>query len=146
MRLRQLEALVKMVPTQEEEAKLLSYEGNIGELGFTENFVISILKIPFAFQRVEAMLYRETFEDEVNHLRNSFSILEVTKKNSNINHHKKLNSLLVILLPILFHNKNSNQRCLNLLPSSVKTIPRDAKMALIMAKSNSFFLSSSMLN
>lgn len=78
LRLRQLEALVKMVPTQEEEAKLLSYEGDIGELGCTEKFVIAILRIPFAFQRIEAMLYRETFEDEVNHLRNSFSILEVT--------------------------------------------------------------------
>lgn len=69
-----------MVPTQEEEAKLLSYEGDISELGCTEKFVIAILRIPFAFQRVEAMLYRETFEDEVNHLRNSFSMLEVKKK------------------------------------------------------------------
>ncbi|XP_023530231.1 formin-like protein 11 [Cucurbita pepo subsp. pepo] len=76
LRLRQLEALVKMVPTQEEQAKLLSYEGDIGEYGCTEKFVIAILRIPFAFQRVEAMLYRETFEDEVNHLRNSFSMLE----------------------------------------------------------------------
>ncbi|EXC01669.1 Formin-like protein 11 [Morus notabilis] len=35
-----------------------------------------MLSIPFAFQRAEAMLYRETFEDEVVHLRNSFSMLE----------------------------------------------------------------------
>ncbi|KAB1202201.1 Formin-like protein 9 [Morella rubra] len=74
--LQQLEALVKMVPTKEEEAKLSSYKGEICELGSAEKFVKVILAIPFAFLRAEAMLYRETFEDEVVHLRNSFSMLE----------------------------------------------------------------------
>ncbi|KAL5155984.1 Formin-like protein 11 [Glycine soja] len=74
--LEQLEALVKMVPTKEEEAKLLSYKADINELGSAEKFVRAMLSVPFAFQRVEAMLYRETFEDEVVHLRNSFSTLE----------------------------------------------------------------------
>ncbi|KAL3591180.1 hypothetical protein D5086_009820 [Populus alba] len=74
--LQQLEALAKMVPTEEEEAKLFGYKGNINELGSAEKFVRVVLSIPFAFQRVEAMLYRETFEDEVVHLRNSFSMLE----------------------------------------------------------------------
>lgn len=74
--LQQLEALVKMVPTKEEESKLSSYKGDINELGSAEKFVKTILRIPFAFLRVEAMLYRETFEDEVLHLRNSFSMLE----------------------------------------------------------------------
>ncbi|XP_020211094.1 formin-like protein 11 [Cajanus cajan] len=72
--LQQLEALVKMAPTKEEEAKLLTYKVN--ELGSAEKFVRTMLSIPFAFQRVEAMLYRETFEDEVVHLCNSFSTLE----------------------------------------------------------------------
>ncbi|KAK3200304.1 hypothetical protein Dsin_023719 [Dipteronia sinensis] len=74
--LQQLEALVKMVPTKEEEAKLSSYRGDINELGSAEKFVKAILCIPFAFTRVEAMLFRETFEDELFHLRNSFSMLE----------------------------------------------------------------------
>ncbi|KAK1583137.1 hypothetical protein Q3G72_021271 [Acer saccharum] len=74
--LQQLEALVKMVPTKEEEAKLSSYRGNINELGSAEKFVKTILCIPFAFTRVEFMLFRETFEDELFHLRNSFSMLE----------------------------------------------------------------------
>ncbi|KAH8507286.1 hypothetical protein Peur_049323 [Populus x canadensis] len=74
--LQQLEALAKMVPTEEEEAKLFGYKGNINELGSAEKFVRVVLSIPFAFQRVEAMLYRETFEDEVVPLRNSFSMLE----------------------------------------------------------------------
>ncbi len=71
---------MKMVPTKEEEAKLSGYKGDINELGSAEKFVKTILKLPFAFLRVEAMLYKESFEDEVVHLRNSFSMLEVNHK------------------------------------------------------------------
>ncbi|KAF8084474.1 hypothetical protein N665_0716s0020 [Sinapis alba] len=74
--LQQLEALVKMVPTKEEELKLCSYKGKVDELGSAEKFLREVVGVPFAFQRAEAMLYRETFEDEVVHLRNSFSMLE----------------------------------------------------------------------
>ena len=80
MVLQQLEALVKMIPTKEEEAKLSSYKGDINELGSAEKFLKALLSIPFAFLRAEAMLYRETFEDEVIHLKNSFSMLEVSIK------------------------------------------------------------------
>lgn len=80
MVLQQLEALVKMVPTKEEETKLSSYKGDINELGSAEKFVKVLLSIPFAFLRAEAMLYRETFEDEVIHLKNSFSMLQVSIK------------------------------------------------------------------
>ncbi|KAJ8621200.1 hypothetical protein MRB53_029729 [Persea americana] len=72
----QLEALVKMVPTKEEEDKLSNYQGDMDELGSAEKFVKAMLNIPFAFQRIEAMLYRDTFEDEVVHLRKSFAMLE----------------------------------------------------------------------
>ena len=75
--LQQLEALAKMVPTKEEEAKLSSYKGGTDELSSVEKFVKEMLSIPFAFLRIEALLYRETFEDELVHLRKSFSMLEV---------------------------------------------------------------------
>lgn len=71
---------MKMVPTKEEESKLFNYKGDINELGSAEKFVRSMLSVPFAFQRVESMLYKETFDDEVVHLRNSFSMLEVATK------------------------------------------------------------------
>lgn len=74
--LQELEALAKMVPTKEEENKLSNYKGDINELVSAEKFVKALLKIPFAFFRIEAMLYRETFDDEVTHLRKSFSMLE----------------------------------------------------------------------
>lgn len=69
---------MKMVPTKEEEAKLFNYKGDINELGSAEKFVREVLSVPFAFQRVQTMLFKETFDDEVVHLKNSFSMLEVT--------------------------------------------------------------------
>lgn len=63
--------------TKEEEGMLTSYKGDIDGLGSAEKIVKTILDIPFAFPRIEAMIYRETFEDEMALLRNSFSMLEV---------------------------------------------------------------------
>ncbi|KAK3123486.1 hypothetical protein QOZ80_8AG0631680 [Eleusine coracana subsp. coracana] len=71
----QLEALVKMKPTKEEEEKLLAYDGDTNMLEPAENFVKALLTIPMAFSRIEAMLYKETFDDEVAHLRTSFSVI-----------------------------------------------------------------------
>lgn len=68
-----------MVPTIEEAQNLEAYNGNINDLGSAEQFVKMIINVPFAFPRIEAMLYREMFEDEVAHLRKSFSVLEVMK-------------------------------------------------------------------
>ncbi|MFS7967375.1 putative formin, FH2 domain-containing protein [Helianthus anomalus] len=62
-----------MEPTKEEEAKITSYKG---DLGSAETFIATILRIPYAFQKIQALLYRETFEDEVTRLRTTFSVLE----------------------------------------------------------------------
>lgn len=72
-----LETLVKMAPTKEEELKLRDYNGDISKLGSAERFLKAVLDIPFAFKRVDAMLYRANFETEVNYLRKSFETLEV---------------------------------------------------------------------
>ncbi|KAJ4897136.1 Formin-like protein 6 [Raphanus sativus] len=71
-----LETLVKMAPTKEEEIKLREYSGDVTKLGTAERFLKTILDIPFAFKRVEAMLYRANFDAEVKYLRNSFQTLE----------------------------------------------------------------------
>jgi len=39
-----------------------------------------LLDIPFAFKRVEAMLYMVNFQSEVGYLRKSFQTLEVVSK------------------------------------------------------------------
>ncbi|CAO2175314.1 unnamed protein product [Urochloa humidicola] len=72
----QLEALVKMKPSEEEEKKLLDYDGDTNMLDPAENFVKALLTIPMAFSRIEAMLYKETFDDEVAHLRMSFALIK----------------------------------------------------------------------
>uniref|UniRef100_A0A803KY86 Formin-like protein n=1 Tax=Chenopodium quinoa TaxID=63459 RepID=A0A803KY86_CHEQI len=71
------ETLVKMAPTKEEEIKLKDYNGDISKLGAAERFLKGILEIPFAFKRVEAMLYRANFDSEVKYLTKSFETLEV---------------------------------------------------------------------
>ncbi|XP_010938950.1 formin-like protein 8 [Elaeis guineensis] len=71
-----LETLVKMTPSKEEELKLRDYNGDISKLGSAERFLKAVLDIPFAFKRVDAMLYRANFETEVNYLRKSFETLE----------------------------------------------------------------------
>ncbi|GAB2231789.1 hypothetical protein Drorol1_Dr00010801 [Drosera rotundifolia] len=71
-----LETLVKMAPTKEEEIRLKDYKGDVSRLGTSERFLKAILDIPFAFKRVEAMLYRANFDAEVKYLRKSFTTLE----------------------------------------------------------------------
>lgn len=75
-----LETLVKMAPTKEEEIKLKNYGGDLSKLGSAERFLKTVLDIPFAFKRVEAMLYRANFDAEVNYLRKSFQTLEVASE------------------------------------------------------------------
>ena len=80
--MQQLEALIKMAPTKEEVDKLEGYDGDVGSLVAAERLLKVVLTIPCAFARVEAMLYRETFADEVSHIRRSFEMLEVSERPS----------------------------------------------------------------
>ncbi|KAJ8559410.1 hypothetical protein K7X08_003468 [Anisodus acutangulus] len=72
-----LEILLKMAPSKEEERKLKEYKDDSPfKLGPAEKFLKSVLDIPFAFKRVDAMLYISNFNYEVNYLRKSFETLE----------------------------------------------------------------------
>lgn len=73
-----LESLLKMAPSKEEERKLKDFKDESPfKLGPAEKFMKSMLDIPFAFQRVDAMLYMVNFDSEVEYLKRSFEILEV---------------------------------------------------------------------
>ncbi|KAH9625136.1 hypothetical protein KSS87_012142 [Heliosperma pusillum] len=73
-----LESLLKMAPTKEEERKLMEYKDDSPvKLGHAEKFLKAVIDIPFAFKRVEAMLYIANFESEVEYLKKSFETLEV---------------------------------------------------------------------
>nr|GMC61225.1 formin-like protein 1 [Ipomoea batatas] len=72
-----LESLMKMAPTKEEERKLKEYTDNSPfKLGPAEKFLKAVLDVPFAFKRVDAMLYISNFESEVDYLKKSFETLE----------------------------------------------------------------------
>ncbi|KAL1809989.1 hypothetical protein ACET3Z_026979 [Daucus carota] len=82
-----LETLVKMAPTKEEEIKLRDYKGDLSKLGSAERFLTAILDVPFAFKRVEVMLYRANFDTEIKYLRDSFKTLQAASdelKNSRL--------------------------------------------------------------
>lgn len=72
-----LESLLKMAPTKEEERKLKEYKDTSPtKLGAAERFLKAVLDVPYAFKRVEAMLYISNFESEVEYLKKSFTTLE----------------------------------------------------------------------
>ncbi|KZV55450.1 hypothetical protein F511_24344 [Dorcoceras hygrometricum] len=72
-----LESLLKMAPTKKEEQKLKDItEESPVKLGAAETFLKAILNIPFAFKRVDAMVYMASFESEVEYLNRSFETLE----------------------------------------------------------------------
>ncbi|XP_065022857.1 formin-like protein 1 [Musa acuminata AAA Group] len=72
-----LEALKKMVPSKEEERNLKEHKDDSSYiLGPAESFLKAVLLIPFAFKRVDAMLYIAIFDSEVNYLRNLFGTLQ----------------------------------------------------------------------
>jgi hypothetical protein len=69
-----------MAPTKEEEIKLREFKEETSpiKLNPAEKFLKAVLDVPFAFKRVDAMLYIANFDSEVNYLRNSFETLEVS--------------------------------------------------------------------
>ncbi|OMO96520.1 Actin-binding FH2/DRF autoregulatory, partial [Corchorus capsularis] len=72
-----LESLLKMAPTKEEERKLKEFKDESPfKLGPAEKFLKAVLDIPFAFKRVDAMLYIANFDSEIEYLKRSFETLE----------------------------------------------------------------------
>ncbi|CAL1393063.1 unnamed protein product [Linum trigynum] len=72
-----LESLMKMAPSKEEERKLKEYNDDSPvKLGHAEKFLKAVLDVPFAFKRVDAMMYMANFDSETEYLRKSFETLE----------------------------------------------------------------------
>lgn len=68
---------MKMAPTSEEELKLRLFTGDISQLGPAERFLKAMVEIPFAFKRMEALLFMGNLKEELTATRDSFAILEV---------------------------------------------------------------------
>ncbi|OVA10664.1 Formin [Macleaya cordata] len=72
-----LESLLKMAPTKEEERKLKEYKDDSPfKLGTAERFLKALIDVPFAFKRVDALLYIANFDSEVEYLKKAFETLE----------------------------------------------------------------------
>ncbi|MFS7978105.1 putative formin, FH2 domain-containing protein [Helianthus anomalus] len=76
-----------MAPTREEELKLRSYNGDLALLGPSECFLKVLVDIPFAFKRLEALLFIASLHEESSSIKDSFATLEVactTLRNSRL--------------------------------------------------------------
>ncbi|KAK4750632.1 hypothetical protein SAY87_004114 [Trapa incisa] len=75
-----LQTLLKMAPTTDEELKLRLFHGNLSQLGPADRFLKTLVDIPFAFKRMEALLFMGILQEEVASTKESFQILEIACK------------------------------------------------------------------
>lgn len=66
-----------MAPTSDEELKLRRFDGDLSQLGPADSFLKTLVDIPFAFKRMEALLFMGSFKEELGTTMESFYILEV---------------------------------------------------------------------
>ncbi|PIN02455.1 Rho GTPase effector BNI1 [Handroanthus impetiginosus] len=71
-----IQTLLKMAPSAEEELKLRLYNGNLSQLGPAERFLKALVEIPFAFKRLESLLFMCILQEESLMLKESFVVLE----------------------------------------------------------------------
>ncbi|XP_049356492.1 formin-like protein 5 [Solanum verrucosum] len=71
-----LQTLLKMAPTADEELKLRLYNGDLSRLGPAERFLKVLVDIPFAFKRLESLLFMCSLEEEASMAKESFATLE----------------------------------------------------------------------
>ncbi|KAK4341814.1 hypothetical protein RND71_037630 [Anisodus tanguticus] len=72
-----IQTLLKMAPTAEEELKLRIYSGELSRLGQAERFLKALVEVPFAFKRLETLLFMCTLQDEASLIKESFATLEL---------------------------------------------------------------------
>lgn len=69
--------MLKMAPTSEEELKLRLFSGEISQLGPADRFIKALVDIPFAFKRMEALLFMSTFQEDLTATKECLATLEV---------------------------------------------------------------------
>lgn len=72
-----IQTLLKMAPTQEEELKLRLFSGELSQLGPAERFLKVLVDIPFAFKRLESLMFMLILREEFSSIKESFETLEV---------------------------------------------------------------------
>lgn len=75
-----IQTLLKIAPTTDEELKLRLFSGDLSRLGPAERFLKVLVDIPFAFKRLECLLFMVTLQEEASMVKDSFVTLEVRKR------------------------------------------------------------------
>ncbi|XLR24319.1 hypothetical protein HN51_070822 [Arachis hypogaea] len=72
-----LQTLLKMAPTTDEQLKLRLFTGELSQLSLADQFLKAMVDIPFAFKRMEALLFLSTLKEELNSTIEPFAVLEI---------------------------------------------------------------------
>lgn len=72
-----IQTLLKMAPTTEEELKLRLFTGELSQLGPAERFLKVLVDIPFAFKRLESLMFMFILPEESSSIKEYFATLEV---------------------------------------------------------------------
>ncbi|XP_047046180.1 formin-like protein 14, partial [Lolium rigidum] len=131
-----LQMLTQLVPTNDEELKLRYFKDDPpAKLCKVDAFLKTILDVPFAFKRVDAMLYVSNFYLEVNQLRMSYATLEAAcqELRSSRLFHRVLGAVLNFGNLMSINTGSPNSRALepNTLLKIVDVKGADGKAALL---------------
>ncbi|XP_051213098.1 formin-like protein 18 [Lolium perenne] len=72
-----IQTLIRWIPTSDEELRLRLYNGEMSQLGQAEQFLKTIIEIPYIFQRLEVLLFMASLPEEAGSVKQSFETLEV---------------------------------------------------------------------
>lgn len=90
-----LETILRMKPTDEEEQNLRLYNGDFSQLGLAEQVMKALIDTPFAFKRVDMLLFMSSLQEDASSLRDSFHQLEVINLTKVVSNLQKGNALTV---------------------------------------------------
>ncbi|PKU77325.1 Formin-like protein 11 [Dendrobium catenatum] len=72
-----LQTLLRMAPTSDEELKLRLFNDDLVFLGPAEQLLKAMVNIPFAFKRIDALLFMTSFEEESSNMKESLATVEL---------------------------------------------------------------------
>lgn len=73
-----IEKLARVAPTEEEQSKILGFDGDPTKLAAAEAFLYHLLNaVPSTFTRLNAMLFRSNYDSEILHVKKSIQTLEL---------------------------------------------------------------------
>jgi len=72
-----IQTLIRWTPTSDEELRLRLYTGELTQLGPAEQFLRTIIDIPYLYQRLDVLLFMSSLPEEAANAEQSFKTLEV---------------------------------------------------------------------